>query len=195
MAKAAEALYRYLLCRDLICENQHDGFCYHIQMILCTVIFYLVVATFGICYHCFLETIIYTTTICTLRRVIGGFHASRFIYCLALSIGCVVISVIYLGQFMEGLTPILLMLFEISGLMIICYLVPPRFVSSLHYSDSELSQICARKKGVIISLLFTHIVISSISGLRLMVYSILGQMTVLLSWVVQDFIERTDKYQ
>lgn len=142
-----------------------------------------VIIVVGIISRRVFETIVFSCTLYILRQQIGGWHAPSTFLCTITSIGCVVVSVCIIGPSIEHLNAgVLFSLCLTTGLLLL--VSEPRFSKNLHLSQEETHQIAVEKQHVVLLLLCVQLLCLIIYK-KILVYSLLGQITALLGWILQ----------
>lgn len=171
--KLSNKLVHTMAESKIIEQDEINVYHFGMQLLLETVISFVIFLIIATLFGSVSEVIIFTTAFGVLRQYGGGGHADKFISCLLISCGIVTsfCVIIHLPDWITYLIGIL----AIISLIIILWLAP---VDSKYKPVSNSDRKKYRKKLMV--LLFMEIIIATVIGL----YSVHFSMCILFSWIV-----------
>lgn len=124
-----ELISSFLVNNEYITIDKYEWCCYVLEKRLVKLISFLAIFVIGIKMNMLLDTIIFITSFCFLRKYANGYHAKTFETCLVYSLMIVILAIKYI-------TPVLLIYPQIS--MIIFLFLMLSYLSHIRFIDKKV---------------------------------------------------------
>ena len=175
--KLKDKLVHTMAENNVIEQDEIEVYRFGMQLLSETVISFVIFLIIAALFGSMSEVIIFTTAFALLRQYAGGGHADKFISCLLVSCGIIIVFCIIINH--SDVLVYFIGALAMISLIVILWLSP---VDSKYKPISNSDKKKYRKKLVVI--LFMEIIITAV----IMLYSLHFALCVLFSWVVLSLL-------
>lgn len=123
-----ESISSFFVKNGYISSSKYEWCCYVLEKRFVKLISFLTIFVMGLKMEMLLDTIIFTTSFCFLRKYADGYHAKTFEICLMYSLMIIILSI-------KVITPILLMYPKFS--MILYFVLMMLFSNYIKFIDKK----------------------------------------------------------
>ena len=190
--REAERLTSFCASRGWLDAEYYEWCIYAIEKRLCILLFSIIVVIWSLLSKLYLETVILSLTLYTLRSRFGGWHAKSLSLCLVISTGLIsgssMLSFIVSRYISKEHLLIVGMIVTCVGLNL-----DPVYPSQTHVTQEE-AEINKRKKNKLLILIFFVQLLLSLFNLQQISASIFFSITIsVFSVVIEKMIQRREK--
>lgn len=139
-----------------------------------------------------LEVATFSATTIMFRRRIGGWHAAHAASCQCLSIAIVILAVGFCGPLVLKLPTVVIYCVDFLT-MVIGFLISPCYPQQLNFTMDEIAANTKKKNHVICWIIVIQICSLVFLKNTVVVYSLLGMLTGILSVYIEKLHQRTRK--
>lgn len=179
-----EKIVSSMLKNQVIEPNEFDVYCFGVQLLLEMIVSFVIFLIIAAFFNSILETIIFIVSFAFLRQYAGGYHASKFIYCLAIS--CLIIVGFCVSVNLCEKNIIFLIIINTLSILIIVFLSP---------TDSKYKPIPIGEKAKYKKKLFYFLICEAFVALILYALSIHYSVCITYSWYILSALLVVGKIQ
>lgn len=179
-----EKIVSSMVKNQMIESDEFDVYCFGVQLLLETVFSFVIFLIIAALFNSIFETIIFIVSFAVLRQYAGGYHASKFIYCLTISCLIIIGFCCFVDLLKQDM--ILLTMINVLSILIILFLSP---------TDSKYKPIPIGEKAKYKKKLLGFLTGEVVAVLILCAFSINYSVCITYSWYVLSALLVAGKIQ
>ena len=190
--KIASSLTEYSVSHHWISSSKVQWCQYALEKRLGIVFFIAICCLFAAITSTWVEVLIFTSVLYLFRRRLGGWHANNFYFCQLISVGTVIVTVLFIGPHLELVAPTVLIVLDI--ILIVCtYALKPVYPRSAHFTRDITLANAKKKNHLLLIIVLFQFFCLKLDFFLFLTYSLLGLVIADLSVLLQYYNTRREE--
>ena len=181
--------------RNWISKDNNEWCAYALEKWLGAACFLLALLLWSLVSGRIVETFSFALPFYLMRRRIGGCHANKAWICFLVSIALVIISTLFLNNYMSRLPVTMIVLLDVS-LIALGLIIKPAYPKQVHFTASEGAANVVKKNKMLLFIFLGQLIALALGGIQIIVCSSLGIAAAIISVLIQKRqIEKEKKHE